>query len=195
VFLQRQYAGLPVRAPRVILDIGANIGLASLFFLRRYPRARVIAVEPDPDNFALARDNLRPFARRCTLVRGALWSHTTRLTLRPGAAPWATQVVPGDGAVPAFSLDDLLARFGLPFVDLLKIDIEGAEEEVFRADHGAALARVGCCAAELHGPACAAAFHAAARRHRLTTSRRGELTVAYRRPPGPAAPRAWRTAP
>jgi FkbM family methyltransferase len=191
VFLQGQYAGLPVRAPRVIIDAGANIGLASLFFLRRYPRARVIALEPEPENFAVAAANLRPYRHRCTLVRGALWSHTTRLALRPGTAHWAAQVMPaaagGDGLVPAYSLADLMAGHGLPFVDLLKVDIEGAEEEVFRAGRDTVLRRVGCCAVELHGPACEAAFREAVRRHGFASYRRGELTVATRRPPRPAA--------
>jgi FkbM family methyltransferase len=191
VFLQQQYAGLPVRSPRVIIDAGANIGLASLYFLRRYPRARVLALEPEPDNFALAAANLRPYRHRCTLVRAALWSHTTRLAIRPGTAHWAAQVMPAeDGAgrpVPAYSLDDLIVQFGLPFVDLLKVDIEGSEADVFRAGRDTVLSRVGCCAVELHGPASEAAFREAAGRHGFTWGRRGELTVATRRPPRPAA--------
>ncbi len=44
-----------------ILDAGANIGLASLYFLRRYPKAKIMAVEPDSANFELCRKNLEPY--------------------------------------------------------------------------------------------------------------------------------------
>ncbi len=56
VFIEGQYADLPVEdPPRHRGRRRANIGLTSLFFLRRYPQARVIAIEPDPENFAFPR--------------------------------------------------------------------------------------------------------------------------------------------
>jgi len=162
VFFERQYDRLPVRDPRVIIDAGANIGLASLYFLRKYPHTHVIALEPDPENFEIAEENLRPYRKRCTLIPGALWSTRTRLSLSRGGGHWRTQVVAHSSndkcEVEAYSLADLKAMFNLSVIDLLKIDIEGAETEVFRSGGAAVLDKVRCCAIELHGGECQATF-------------------------------------
>jgi FkbM family methyltransferase len=182
VFLERQYSGLPIRDPRVIIDAGANIGLASLFFLRKYPKARVIAVEPDPENLEVAEANLYPYRHRCTLVPGALWSSRTRLAIKRVWTHWATQVEVGpDGTndVEAYPLDDLKTMFDLPEIDLLKIDIEGAETEVFGTGGPAVLDGVRCCAVELHGEACRKAFFSAAG-NPFRFYEQGELTIAWR---------------
>lgn len=190
VFLERQYDGLPVRDPRVIVDAGANVGLASLFFLRKYPNARVIALEPDPENLPVAEENLRPYRDRCVLLPGALWSAGTELAIKRSRDHWATQVVAdsaAEGKVTAYSLADLTRMFDLPAIDLLKVDIEGAEAEVFGAGGPAVLDGVRCCAIELHGTACRDAFFAAARKHPFRFYEQGELTVAWRTTAGTPA--------
>jgi FkbM family methyltransferase len=184
VFLHGQYGRLPVHNPRVIIDAGANIGLASLYFLHRYPGARILALEPDPENLAVAEENLRPYRDRCTLVHGALWSSRTRLSLRRTGAHWATQVTPdatpGGIEVEAYSLPDIIRDHGLPSIDLLKIDIEGAEAEVFKTCQNMVFDRVGCCAVEIHGEVSAQAFVRAADYHNFDYWDCGELTIAYR---------------
>jgi FkbM family methyltransferase len=185
VFLDRQYDRMPVRDPRVIVDAGANIGLASLFLLRKYPDVRVIAIEPDPENLPLAEKNLHPYRDRCILLPGALWSMRARLSIKRSWAHWATQVVAeptGGTEVQGYSLADLKTMFGLTAIDLLKIDIEGAELEVFGKGGPAVLEGVRCCAVELHGDVCREAFFAAAAAHQFKYDERGELTIAWRSP-------------
>src|SRR3984885_13531639 len=86
-----------VNSPRLIVDCGSNVGYASLFFLGKYPAAHVIAIEPDPDNFALLRRNTAAFGSRVTTIQSAVWSHVAGLSLRRGqfgdGREWATQVV------------------------------------------------------------------------------------------------------
>ena len=77
-----------------IIDAGANIGLASIYLLRRFPLARVIAIEPDRENFEIAKHNLRMLSARCRLVHGAVWSAAGALGVRRGTfgdgRHWAT---------------------------------------------------------------------------------------------------------
>src|ERR1017187_5918421 len=49
-------------SPKLIIDAGANIGMASLYLLNRYRSVKIVAVEPDPDTFELCRTNLAPFS-------------------------------------------------------------------------------------------------------------------------------------
>jgi FkbM family methyltransferase len=195
VFILRHYARLPVRDPRVIIDAGANIGLSTLFFLRAYPRAHVLALEPDPANYALAVRNLRDFAGRCTLLPAALWSASGEVAVHRGAfgdgREWATHVTADlKGAplrVPAYSIVGLMERFGMPTVDLLKIDIEGAEEVVFGNGDLSFLGHVRCIAIELHGERCRKTFEDATRAHEFEYTQQGDVTIARR--PGLSATR------
>ncbi|MDY7101847.1 MAG: FkbM family methyltransferase [Actinomycetota bacterium] len=151
---------LPGSAP-VIIDCGANVGYSSAYFLSRYPGARVIAVEPDDANVDLLRRNLRPYGDRAEVIMGAVWSHRTRLVCErdPGPrADWAITVREADAderdgpqAFDAVDVAELVERTGAERIDLLKMDIEGAEAVVFGAgDVHRWLDRVDAVAVELH---------------------------------------------
>jgi len=174
IFVSAEYRGvtdaLPHdHAPAMLLDCGANVGYVSLYFLNRYPRLRAIAVEPDPANYAVCARNLAPFADRVTMVRSAVWSHPTGLTIQRQSASgneWGIRVVetPAGGmpdleAMSMAGLLDMLESAGSQ-VDLLKIDIEGAELAVFSGPCDW-LDRVRNIAIELHGESCKQAFFAA----------------------------------
>lgn len=142
VILWNEYecANLPDRA-ETILDLGGNIGLAALFFARRFPAARIFSIEPDPGNFALLRINTRCFGSRVQQVQAAVWRHTGRLSLHahdPNGAPlgeWGVQVADQPSATRAmtacYDVPSVLSIAGFDRVDILKVDIEGAELEVF----------------------------------------------------------------
>src|SRR5215510_14966778 len=140
------------QSPR-ILDCGANVGLASLFFRCRYPAARITAYEADPALFAIARANLS--ANGCPeveVVNAALWTSAGRVTFRAeGTDSGMIDGLAGavDGAaveVPSLRLRDILAA---ERIDLLKLDIEGAEDAVL-ADCEPVLDRVGAIVMDLH---------------------------------------------
>ena len=59
-------------APRVVVDAGANIGLSTVFFANKFPQAKIVAIEPEPSNFAMLRDNVAPYPN-VTPVQAALW--------------------------------------------------------------------------------------------------------------------------
>ena len=117
-----------------ILDCGANVGLASLFYKRRYPAARITAFEADPAIAALLAHNVRANgAEDIEVVAAAVWTQAGEITFQADGAD-AGAVSSPDGArggaamrVPAIRLADWLSR---ERIDLLKLDIEGAEVEV-----------------------------------------------------------------
>jgi FkbM family methyltransferase len=189
VALEGEFDELPIRAPvRRIIDCGANIGMASLTLLSRFPEATVIAVEPDPGNFELLRRNLDPYAARVRLVRAGVWPYQSSGVVdtpwRDGRA-WSIRVRPLESGevsdVPLVDIPTLMETMGWPDVDLVKMDIEGAECTVL--DEGARrwLLHTRVFAVELHDAAGEAAFERAVPRDEFDVSRLGELTIAVRR--------------
>ena len=115
----------------VILDLGANIGLASYFFHQRYPKAKIIAIEPDSNLYGLLRSNLGGIAN-IEIRRVAILDHDGEADFF-GTDDDSGSVFGGQAEsryvekVPCQKLSTLLAQ--LEKVDLLKMDIEGAETQ------------------------------------------------------------------
>lgn len=162
--MQEYAAVADLDSPTFIIDGGANIGIASLYFLNRYPSASIVAVEPSPANFEILRKNLSPYGKRVTLIQGAIWKGSGRLVLESGVEEWRTSVRAADdgqsGSVEAFTLPELMA-YGNGTVDLLKLDIEGSESEVFGPEAQEWLPAVRNIAIELHSKHCADRFFGA----------------------------------
>lgn len=150
-------------APAYIVDAGGHIGLASVWLAQRYPQSRILCVEPEPANVAIAQRNVRAFPN-VTVVHAALWSHTSRVAIQnPSAATWSFRVEPSSMGVQAYSVKDLLWTYQFPRVDFLKIDIEGSEVEVLGTARDW-IGSVSTMMVELHDrfrPGCQAALEAA----------------------------------
>lgn len=141
------YAG---PSPRIV-DCGANIGLSVIFFKRQHPAARVIAFEPDPDIFRVLEANVAAFGfRDVELHAEAVWTANGAITFQPEGGLSGRIGAPSSGGitVPTRRLRDLLSE---P-VDLLKIDIEGAETDVL-SDCAGALGQVARVFVEYHSEA------------------------------------------
>jgi FkbM family methyltransferase len=140
------------RAPR-ILDCGANVGLASLYFKRLYPAARLTAYEADPRICAALRANLtRNGAADTNVVEAAVWTEPGTLEFRCEGADSGSVVQagpPGHGElrrVTSVRLRDVLLEGP---IDLLKLDVEGAEHDVL-PDCRDALRNVRAMIVEVH---------------------------------------------
>jgi FkbM family methyltransferase len=121
------------KTPR-ILDLGANIGLAVLFWKRKYPGARITAVEPDPVVFNYLKKNINGnVCKDVTLINKAVWNKTTTIDFYADGADTGS-IHAHDNAktisVPAVDVRELLRneRF-----DFIKMDIEGSENVVLPA--------------------------------------------------------------
>jgi FkbM family methyltransferase len=156
LLVRGEYDAIRPQAPRFIVDAGANIGLVSALLATRYPDARIVALEIDVDNFELLKRNVRAYPNVVPLNAG-LWSHATQLVIEnPEARAWAFRArerLDGGAAlasVPGLGVNDLLHQFSAPRIDLLKIDIEGGELELFGPEAEQWLDRVDLIAIELH---------------------------------------------
>jgi FkbM family methyltransferase len=140
-------------APR-ILDCGANVGVATLFFRRRYPSARITAFEADPILFAMLDKNLNANGAETVARQNvAVWTGNGSLAFRSeGSDSGMIASLPGavEGesvVVPSVRLRDVIDAE--PAIDLLKLDIEGAEDVVL-ADCEPVLHRVRAMVMDLH---------------------------------------------
>ena len=138
IFEDEIYAFEPRNEVPIIIDGGANIGLATLYWKKKWPNAKIVAFEPDPEVFDILRWNCEQ--HRCTdvtLVTKGLWSTDTALQFCPDGADAGhlkenTSTMAGGKAqndtvsVPVVRLAPYLDQS----IDLLKLDIEGAETEV-----------------------------------------------------------------
>lgn len=186
IFLWEEYSCVGnLEEPKIIIDCGANVGYASVYFLNKYPNAHVIAIEPDRENFKLCEKNLSGYPGRVSLIKSAIWSHQTGLSIYKkddwgDAYEWGIQVKEcQEGREPdiyAIGIDDLLENYGLTSIDLLKIDIEGAEAIVFSKNHEKWLDKVKNIVIELHGKECEKVFFNALSMYDYELSKFGELT-------------------
>jgi FkbM family methyltransferase len=141
--------------PKVILDLGANVGFTAAHFAFLYPEAKVIAVEMDSGNAAMAIKNIAPWASRCLLINAAVWTSDGEV-IYGGEEEWGFHVLAGESAregvrrsARALTIDTLLAENGLNKVDYMKMDIEGAEGDVL-LHSGSWIDKVASMKVEIH---------------------------------------------
>jgi FkbM family methyltransferase len=131
-FRIRDTAAHPVKT---IVDAGANIGDETLRFRHFHPQATIVAIEPDAGNYEFLVKNVGADPLIHALHSG-LWSRECRLRVIPGASAQASRVeevedLKAAGDIEAVSIPFIMDRFTLSEIDILKMDIEGAEYEVF----------------------------------------------------------------
>lgn len=191
VFIKGSYDDLwPAAPPRLVIDGGANVGHSTAYLLTRFPEAQVIAVEADDRNFEVLEQNLAPYGDRATAINAAIWSRGGTLALSRGTyldgREWSTQVVEASASelptVAGIDVGTLLQATGMERIDVLKLDVEGAEVPIFRHSEDW-IDRVDLIAVELHDDECRATFHGALPAGTFETFDTGdELTIARRLP-------------
>src|SRR5207245_2706554 len=119
---------------KTVLDCGAHVGSFSIWVANR-SQCRIVAIEPNPVALNLCERNLRGAGVAVSLVRAALAGHRGKRTLNRPSVPGISSISQaGTGQsleVETTTLDDVLEQNHLDVVDLMKMDIEGAEQEVF----------------------------------------------------------------
>ena len=169
IFLAKQYHSPLKIEPLTIVDAGANIGTSVRYFAAKYPKAEIWAIEPDASNFELLKKNCETHPRM-HLLESALWPTKEPIYLsNTNAAKWEFEVTSSAPAITSQALSsvtipELLARIPSGRINLLKIDIEGAERELFQANAGEWLSKVDVLVIELHDrfkQGCSKAFYSA----------------------------------
>lgn len=154
IFFAEEYKVQLAAPPSYIIDCGANIGLSAVYFANKYPDAKIIAIEPDEENFKFLKLNTEKYLNVICLKR-AVWPRKEALQIvDPGRGDWGLQTRPvADHTKPTVdtvTIDELMDDYKMQYIDFLKIDIEGAEKELFTAGYQEWLSRTRVMAIELH---------------------------------------------
>lgn len=131
----------------VVVDIGANIGAFSVYAASLGAK-RVIAVEPEPDNYRVLQANAEAFPQ-ITTRQLAIWETEGEQHLFHSHG--AARITPdGPVIVPTKTLEQLFVEEQIDTCAVLKVDTEGSEYPIFRATPPALLARIAYIAIEFH---------------------------------------------
>ena len=187
IFIRRDYEYDFPRPVRTIIDAGSNLGYAAIYFARKYPKARIICLEPDPENFSFVEKNTAGYDQ-ITAVNKALWkSNDDIVIINPQSHNRGYMVgeQQGDEATTlgAISPTSLMSAFNLEEIDIFKIDIEGAEQEVFEADPEVWLSKTNSLFIELHDrmkPLSSQPVFRAVSQHPFMFDKKGENLIFYR---------------
>jgi FkbM family methyltransferase len=123
--------------PKTILDAGANVGITSVWFANRYPAAKIYAVEAERSNFEALVLNAKPYSSIIP-IHAALWNRNGTIVVsspqgRHGGHYAFVTHDSGEGTtIPAVTMKSLMEELKIATIDIAKIDIEGAEIEVFK---------------------------------------------------------------
>jgi len=159
VFIEKDYDFNVTKQPKVLIDAGANIGLASIYFSNKYPNVKIIAIEPEQSNFQLLQENTEKY-NNIIPVQAALWNKNGKINLvDPGLGHWGFMTDEKNSEENSFgtqchevisiTVDKIMNDYELDKIDILKIDIEGAEKEVF-SDSSAWILKTNSLIVELH---------------------------------------------
>jgi len=156
IFISQEYdIKIPI-TPENIIDCGANIGLATVYLKNRYPSAKVISIEPDNGNFAMLQKNTSVYSDIHCLKNG-VWNKSADLDVvdKLGLGEsWALMVdevkEKNENSIRSVTISEIMQQFNLKEIDLLKIDIEGAEKELFSDNYEDWLPKTKVLYIELH---------------------------------------------
>jgi FkbM family methyltransferase len=139
-----------------LIDAGSNIGLTSIYFLEKYKNIEIVAIEPEGNNFKSLEYNLSNF-NNVKKVNAGIWSRDAKLKIINDfrdKSDWAFRVEESkdDTGLEAFSINSIAKAYNFEFIDILKIDIEGSEKELFTSPNSDLefLNITKCIALEIH---------------------------------------------
>lgn len=187
-FYHREYDYLSLSDPEIIIDAGANIGASSIFFARKYPNARIFAIEPETSNFELLKQNIQNY-HNIIPIKAAIWGETgTRTIQNRFTGHWGftvsettnkTELIGQE--INCITIHSLMKEYGFTSIDLLKMDIEGGEKDVLENSQDW-MDSVKIITVELHDKihlGCEQAFYDATKDFK-NFEKHGEKVTAYR---------------
>ena len=191
IFGDEEYQLPPIKnfQPKLILDCGGNIGCAAVYFANKYPTAQIYSIEPEKNNFRLLQYNTFLY-KNVHPINSALWDKSAFVGVEKKdelneLAFTAFETTPENPeALRTITVAKLLAASGFDEIDLLKIDIEGSEKEVFAApDVDEWLSKVKVLVIELHDRmklGCSYEFFKAVSKYKWFFAFRGENLIFIR---------------
>jgi FkbM family methyltransferase len=173
--------------PKLIIDGGANVGYTSIFFANKFANAHILAVEPESSNVALLRENALPYPN-VEVIQSAIWNKTTHLKVKDvGLGNWGFIIESTNSNDPeafvAMTIQDLIKYSCFETADIVKLDIEGSEKEVFSENYESWLGDVSILIIELHDrmkEGCSDTFINAVNKYNFNVEQHGENIVLRR---------------
>ncbi|PQJ32176.1 hypothetical protein BST92_09675 [Nonlabens arenilitoris] len=134
IFEQEIYKFSSENKSPYIIDGGANIGLATIYFKKLFPKSEILAFEPDTQIHAVLKKNIESFGlQNVTLIKSGLWNKCETLNFYNEGADGGLIDTDGknSGSFESINVESLLPYLNRN-VDFLKLDIEGAESVVIK---------------------------------------------------------------
>ena len=186
MFAKREYDKIPIKFfPKTIIDLGANVGLAAIFFANKYPESKIISVEPEGSNYKMLVKNCRNYKNITTLNKAI--SNEDNVTVQVednGYGKWGFMTKKIDSSnengIKTISIDSLIKQNTISIIDILKIDIEGAEKELFESNYESWVPKTRCIIIELHDrmkSGCSKSFFKCISKYNFSFSMRGENII------------------
>lgn len=186
IFVYHQYT-INAKNPKVIIDCGANIGLFTVLMKNKFPDSKIIAIEPDPENFVELKKNASQY-NDVFFENYGIWNTDTQLKVsdKYNRGKWGVVVEEDlvDGNVESISINTLMQKYNLDSVDILKIDIETSEKQLFANNYEEWLPKIKKIVIELHDgleEGCSRAFfeaiHKTIPRYKLHTTNGENLII------------------
>ena len=175
---------------RFIIDGGGNIGLTAAYFARQYPDAVIVTVEPEGNNFELLKKNVAACPGIHPLL-GGIWNKSTNLQISDAEngnnAFTVTEVdEPVADSLKAFTIKEIMALHERTSIDIVKLDIEGAEKNVFASGYEDWLPSTRLLIVELHDRmqhGCSKAVFSAVSKYDFSVKIQGENLMFYNNDP------------
>jgi FkbM family methyltransferase len=123
--------------PKIIIDLGANIGLSTIYFKNRFPKSKVFSVEPEEKNFVMLLKNTSNYNNIFIFKKG-IWSKKANLKIinkNSNSSAFIVKETSKKKTLEGISLNDLCHKYKISKIDLLKIDIEGTEKEILSKNY------------------------------------------------------------
>ena len=120
---------------KIIIDLGANIGVETLRFNYLFPNSKIISVEPDKENFEILKKNTHDIENIVNLNNG-IWNEDSFLKIKHKSIDNSqkisfTKAVSDDQSVKSITVSSIIKQHTINKIDIIKIDIEGAEDIIF----------------------------------------------------------------
>lgn len=188
IFLREEYdlQNYSMLTPQYIIDAGANIGFTSLYFHRQYPLAQIVSLEPDSGNYQYLAKNtssipsIKPLQKALWHTNGPVELQDEGHGFRGFTITEKKDVSTVTSTMEGITIDSLMSLCNFPHIDILKIDIEGSEKEIFTAGYDKWLPLTRCLVIELHDrmkPGCSKAVFSAISNYTFEFSIKGENLV------------------
>ena len=185
---EKEYDYIRCSNPKFIIDAGANIGTSAIFFAKKYPNARIIAIEPEEDNFDLLLKNTRDF-KNIIAIKATIWGVADKRTIQNrSTSHWGFTISDTHNKtestgqeINCITIRSLMETYSIDTIDVLKMDIEGGEKNVLENSLDW-IGAVDVMTVELHNRICKGcdeAFYLATKDFK-TFEKHGEKVTAYK---------------